>query len=89
MMHSGDNSAKVYLNELDRKNLYALGAVAYLKGKIIVMDGATCVSSEKLGTLIIDHTHDHTATLLVRSKVSEWDSLLVVGPLEKVISNLD
>ena len=85
MMHSGDISAKVYLNELDHKNLYALGAVADLKGEIIVMDGAISVSSEKLGTVIIDHTYDHAATLLVSSKVSKWDSLPVVGPLEKII----
>jgi len=78
MMHMGDLSAKANLADLaDTEHLYALGAVANLKGEILIMDGDVMVSSVIEDALIIDNSYDNEACLLVHATVGNWISVLI------------
>ncbi len=82
MMHQGDISAKVDMRDLaDRPNLYALGAVAQLKGEILVLGGKAFIAKpvptrrEAMdGQVSLDTTMQHEAALLVTAEVAEWKS---------------
>ena len=73
IMRKGDLSAQFNLADLgDQQHLFALGALAELKGEILVMDGQAYISSEEDEKVKIDSTLNHEATLLVYSEVKEW-----------------
>ena len=80
MMHKGDLSLKVTLDELkDINHLYALGAVENLKGEVLILDGIPSVSyiesTDSLKTMMIDRTFDKNACLLVMASVEDWESI--------------
>ena len=82
MMHKGDLSAKVTLDELKGMNhLYALGAVENLKGEILILDGIPSVSyvegNDSLKTMMIDKSFEKNACLLVIASVEEWESIYI------------
>ncbi len=73
IMHRGDLSAKVSLSEIEqRDNLYALGAIEDLKGEIQIFDGRAMNSFVKNNKISLDSSYTASATLLVKSYVSEW-----------------
>ena len=75
IMHEGDLSAKTDLMIFDATpHIYALGAVADLKGEIIVVDSRPYVSSVQDDTLQVKNTLDADAALLVYSQVKAWTS---------------
>ena len=80
MMHKGDLSSKVTLDELkDINHLYALGAVENLKGEVLVLDGIPSISyvkgNDSLKTMMIDSSFEKNACLLVIASVEEWKSI--------------
>ena len=80
MMHKGDLSAKVTLDELkDMNHLYALGAVENLKGEVLILDGTPSISyvegNDSLKTMMIDSSFEKNACLLVIASVEEWESI--------------
>ena len=78
IMHKGDLSAKINLNDLSgQEHLYALGAVADLKGEVLVLDGKPFISSVEYRSLQLDTTFNQSATLLVSSSVPSWSSLRI------------
>lgn len=75
MMHRGDITAKVDLRDLaDRPHLYALGAVAQLKGEVLVLGGEAFIAKAMDGQVSLDTTMHHEAALLVTAEVAEWKS---------------
>lgn len=77
IMHKGDLSAKVDLNEFEsRDGLYGLGALENLKGEILILDGVSYVSfcemKDSLKVNTIKKTFEVKATLLVYSQVKNW-----------------
>lgn len=73
MMHEGDISAKVDLNDFrNTKHLYALGALENLKGEILILDSKPIISSVQNDQLSFSHSFDHRATLLVYASVKKW-----------------
>lgn len=87
MMHQGDISAKADLQELqDREHLYALGALDALKGEILVWDGTPYIASASGGEVVIDHTFDRKATLLVYAEVSDWAQVAVPDTVDTYIA---
>lgn len=73
MMHQGDITAKADLDSLrDMEHLYALGAVAELKGEILILDGKAFIAAQQDSNLNIDNSFDHQASLLVYAAVSNW-----------------
>jgi len=80
MMHKGDLSAKVTLDELkDMNHLYALGAVENLKGEVLILDGIPSVSyvkgNDSSKTMMLDDSFEKNACLLVLASVEEWESI--------------
>ena len=72
-MHKGDISAKADLNDLqNQEHLYALGAVENLKGEIMIMNSEPYISSVQNEEMIVDHSFDHKASLLVYASVGKW-----------------
>jgi len=76
IMHKGDISPQIYLKDLaKKKNLYALGAVGNLKGEILILDGIPYVTSVKNNEVLMDHSFDKSAALLVYSQVEQWKEI--------------
>lgn len=75
IMHEGDISAKADLKELqDLDHVYALGALENLKGEVLILDGKPWIATVKQDHLAIDASFDHKSTLLVHTRVSNWDT---------------
>ena len=75
IMHKGDISAQANLKDFqDKKHLFALGAVEQLKGEVLILDGASIISSVQNEELSISNSFDHKATLLVYAQVAKWKS---------------
>lgn len=77
MMHKGDLSAQVDLQEVQKKNLYALGALENLKGEILIWNGQPLVSKMAEEHINIDSSWDHKAALLVSSTIKNWQTISV------------
>ena len=76
IMHKADISPQIDLKDLaNKKNLYALGAVGNLKGEIIILDGFPYVTSVKDNEVLMDHSFDRSATLLVYSQIEQWKEI--------------
>lgn len=76
IMRGNDFSTHVRLDTLERKNLYALGPIADLKGEIAILNGQMLISSKNTeGDVSTDTTAQHDAAMLVFSYVKAWDTL--------------
>ncbi len=76
IMHKADISPQIDLKDLSKmKNLYALGAVGNLKGEILILDGFPYVTSVKNNKVLMDHSFDKSATLLVYSQIEQWKEI--------------
>ncbi len=73
-MKKGDLTPKIELKSLkDKKNLYALGAVGYLKGEVQIFDSDVMTTFvDKDNKLQYDYTYNKNASLLVYTQVKEW-----------------
>jgi acetolactate decarboxylase len=73
-MKKGDLTPKIELKSLkDKKNLYALGAVGYLKGEVQIFDSKPMTTFvDKSNKLQYDHTYGKNASLLVYAQVKDW-----------------
>lgn len=73
IMHEGDISSKISLTELkDVQNLYGLGAVANLKGEILVWDSVPYSSFVENDSLKTRKSFEIGATLFVHTEVEDW-----------------
>ena len=78
IMHKNDISPQIELKELAiMKNLYALGAVGNLKGEIIILDSKPHVTSVKNNAVLMNHSFDNSASLLVYSQVEQWQETTI------------
>ena len=83
MMMHGDISAQTSLRDHTSSGIYGLGAVAGLKGEILVWDGTPWVSQmDQDGTLDLTNVEVRTdgdvdATLFVAAKVNAWQEVKV------------
>jgi len=73
-MMKGDLTAKIKLESLkNKKNLYALGAVGFLKGEVQIFDSKAMITYvDKNNKLRYDHSYDKDASLLVYAQVKDW-----------------
>jgi acetolactate decarboxylase len=73
-MRKGDLAPKIELMTLSgRKNLYALGALGYLKGEAQIFDSepfSTYVGKE--GKIAFNHSYTGSASILVYAQVPKW-----------------
>jgi acetolactate decarboxylase len=75
IMHEGDISAKADLKAFhSQDHIYALGALENLKGEILILDGKPCIATIREENLVIDTSFNHRATLLVYTRISNWNS---------------
>ncbi len=75
---SGDLSASASLDTIAEKdNLYALGALAQLKGEIQVFNGTPFISSAHEREVAIDTTFSKKAALLVYANVPAWKEIKI------------
>jgi len=85
MMHAGDISAKVRLADLaGAPGLFGLGALADLKGEIMIMGGEIQVSRAEGQKVSVHPVGSEDATLLVTALVPEWQEF----PIPNEISSL-
>jgi len=83
IMINGDISSKIEIESLQNKqHLYALGALANLKGEIVIFDNSPFITSVKDGRLELDQTLNHQATLLVYTQQEDWRQLELPEGLE-------
>lgn len=89
IMHEGDISAMVEIDTMETSNLYALGALAELKGELTIIKGQTYVSKVVDSMAVIGSTENVKAALFVFSQIQSWDTLSVTGgdDLELLISS--
>lgn len=74
----GKIGATIALKEVEKiPNLYALGATEDLKGEIQIFNGIPEVSKKLDQTIILDHSFDASAELLVYTSVNEWENIEV------------
>jgi acetolactate decarboxylase len=73
-MKKGDLTPKIELKSLKhKKNLYALGAVGYLKGEVQIFDSRVMTTYvDKNNKLQYDHSYNKNASLLIYTQVQEW-----------------
>ncbi len=78
MMHKGDVSAKVDLNNFKKEtHLYALGALENLKGEIQIFN------SKPTNTIVVDNklsfsdSYNKKASLFVYAKVKKWKTIKI------------
>jgi len=72
----GEFGATIALKEIEKiPNLYALGAAENLKGEIQIFNGIPEVSKKLDQTIILDHTFEASAELLVYTSVQEWENI--------------
>jgi acetolactate decarboxylase len=75
MMHKNDISSKADLLDLkDQSHTYALGAIAELKGELLILDGVPYMAFVQEGQLRIENSFEYEATLIVHTTVEEWKS---------------
>ncbi len=80
IMHQGRVEARVALDTLAKSDMYALGAIAGLKGEVTIIDGKPFITKIAGDTLTIEnHFANTNATLLVYSVVNDWDTLKIKG----------
>ncbi|NQT70463.1 MAG: acetolactate decarboxylase [Desulfobacteraceae bacterium] len=74
MLHTGDASGKVALLSTSRlEGIYGVGALADLRGEILVWDGKVLVTPGESDTgSTRSATSEDQATLLVTARVKEW-----------------
>ena len=84
-MMMGDLQAKASLDTLKQKqHLWAIGAVAHLKGEVQIFDGQPLNTSLSAGEITLDRTFDKKTTLLVYSQVSEWQNIQLRDRIENM-----
>lgn len=77
MMHA-DISPQVDLSEYSGSaGWWGLGAIAGLKGEVLIWDGEPWVSSADAGQITLRSSPEAEATLLVASQVEEWQVISV------------
>ncbi len=93
MMFDEDISAKIDLKSLENnKYLYGLGALANLKGEILIIAGVPFITSVKNGMVKLDQSYNHQAALLVYTEQENWqqidipDRVVSLKDLENFIS---
>ncbi len=80
---SGDLSATASLDTLAVKgNLYALGAVAQLKGEIQIFDGIPFISSVNENEVAINPAFSKKAALLVYAVVPSWKEIKIPAAID-------
>jgi acetolactate decarboxylase len=85
LMHSGDTGAKVQLADLPSgRGVYALGALADLRGEVFIWDGRVLVSRGEREDGGAERVRSgDAAALLVLSRVPSWQKLSVPRDLDQ------
>jgi acetolactate decarboxylase len=73
-MKKGDLTPKIELNTLkDKENLYALGAIGFLKGEVQIFNSKSMSTFvNKNNEIEYDYTYNKNASLLVYAQIKEW-----------------
>ncbi len=79
IMHQNDVTPKTFLDQLtNRDSLFALGAVAYLKGEILMLGGETIVAgTDTSGAVTISDDLKTGACLMVAARVGSWSEIAI------------
>ncbi len=79
IMHQNDVTPKTFLDQLNnRDSLYALGAVAYLKGEILMLGGETIIAgTDTSGSVTISGDPETGACLMVAARVGSWSEIAI------------
>lgn len=75
IMHQGAFEARVAVDSLEKKNLYALGALDSLRGEVLIKNGKVFTATVDGAQAVLAKDEAARATLLVRSYVTSWDTL--------------
>lgn len=82
IMMDGDFTAHIDLDSLDKKNLYAIGPVAGLKGELIVLDGKVYSTAKNGQHLDNRQNKISRAAMLVYSYVPRWKRVRVSATIK-------
>jgi len=79
IMHQNDVTPKTFLDQLALgDSLYGLGAVAYLKGEILVLGGEAIVATaDSNGSVTLSDNPETGACLMVATHVKSWAEIVV------------
>ncbi len=73
IMQEGNLSPVISLDTLERNShLYGLGAVGWLKGEIIILEGKPYISAIENKKIVTEQTTNVTASMLVYAAVKHW-----------------
>ncbi len=85
VMWNGDLEGKILLDSLDKKNLYGLGPLEYLRGEIMVLNGTTYVSTvDADSSMVVSIDENVKAPFFVYAYNSAWEELVIPGPIENI-----
>lgn len=79
MMHEGNVEAKVSIDTLNKDHLYGLGALAGLKGELIIINGNSYQVTVDDSVAKISNGDSARAALFVYARVPTWDTISVQG----------
>lgn len=77
IVHDADLSAKIRLDTLPHKHLFAIGVMDSLRGEIVIANGKALVSSIQNTYVRTDTTFNHEATMLVYAYVKNWKEVTI------------
>ena len=84
ILYDADLSAKIRLDTISRKNLFAIGIMDSLRGEIVIANGKPLVSSIYNTYVRTDTTFNHKATMLVYAYVKNWKEVTIEQDLNNV-----
>tara|TARA_R110001632_G_scaffold92043_7_gene196934 strand:+ start:156 stop:881 length:726 start_codon:yes stop_codon:yes gene_type:complete len=90
VMWNGELGSSIDLDTIsDRKGLYGLGPISYLKGELLINDGKSYMSKVATdSTMTVEKTFDVSAPFFVYANITEWHEIDVPMTI-KSIQNLE
>jgi acetolactate decarboxylase len=86
VMRKGELMGTIYLDTLKNKtNLYGLGPKEYLKGELLIIDGAAyCSSVNEDGSIKMDATYDIKAPFFVYANNKNWQEYVLPPSVQNI-----
>jgi acetolactate decarboxylase len=86
VMHKGELFGRIDLDTIsNKKNLYGLGPVDYLKGEILVKDGSALVSRVSSdGQIVIENSFKVKSPVFVYGNVDKWDEMALPDSVQSL-----
>ena len=86
VMWKGELGSNINLDTIqDRKGLYGLGPVSYLKGELLINDGKSYICKVNSdSTMFVEKTYNTSAPFFVYTNVNNWRSIKLLNTIKNI-----